>query len=125
MGLDTTHDCWHGPYGAFNNFRRRVALAINIELDHMEGFKPLTAGDEWEPILWEHLEHRPAHEFLMHSDCEGEIPADRCGPIADDLQEICDGLPVRAMYDDCRPALERFIAGLRLAQSKGEAVGFH
>lgn len=28
MGLDTTHDCWHGSYGSFNAWRIQLAKAI-------------------------------------------------------------------------------------------------
>ena len=27
MGLDTTHDCWHGPYSMFMRWRTAIAAA--------------------------------------------------------------------------------------------------
>lgn len=32
MGLDTTHDCWHGAYSAFHRFRHGIARAIGLDL---------------------------------------------------------------------------------------------
>jgi hypothetical protein len=67
----------------------------------------------------------PINVLMNHSDCDGEIPAEMCGPIADALQRICDEkMPRRAMYDEARPATERFIAGLRSAAAAGEPVRF-
>jgi hypothetical protein len=35
MGLDTTHDCWHGAYSAFMRWRRKLAeVAGYPPLDH-------------------------------------------------------------------------------------------
>lgn len=38
MGLDTSHDCWHGAYSAFNRWREGIAKAAGIPLPLMEGF---------------------------------------------------------------------------------------
>lgn len=119
MGLDTTHDCWHGPYSAF--MRWRIALndlirhngrnREDLELAWTQGFY----GDQSVPI----------NVLMNHSDCDGRIAAKDCGPLADALQSLLDQLPERALYDDIRPATARFIAGLRSAASKGEDVEFH
>lgn len=49
MGLDTTHDCWHGSYGSFSIFREKLAEAAGIPLDLMEGFysEPYSESMEW------------------------------------------------------------------------------
>ncbi len=44
MGLDTTHDCWHGPYSQFMRWRCWLAAQVGIPLRLMYGFY------EWE---WE------------------------------------------------------------------------
>ena len=31
MGLDTTHDCWHGSYGGFSMWRLEIAKALGWE----------------------------------------------------------------------------------------------
>jgi hypothetical protein len=39
MGLDTTHNCWHGAYSAFMRWRQEIAKAAGLPpLDLMEGF---------------------------------------------------------------------------------------
>lgn len=124
MGLDTTHDAWHGPYSAFHRWRKAVASAIGINLDNMRGF-----SDERVPeVEWEALPTDPLHKLLHHSDCDGEIAAVDCGPIADRLEAILDKLP-RGDSDfhghGERDKAVRFIAGLRKAAAAGEAVEFH
>lgn len=49
MGLDMTHDCWHGPFSAFHRWRREVArLAGFPPLDIMEDFYGELLGLEYE-----------------------------------------------------------------------------
>jgi hypothetical protein len=62
---------------------------------------------------------------MSHSDCDGEIPAEMCGPLADALEALLPRMPERALYDIARPATVRFIAGLRRAAAAGEAVEFY
>lgn len=38
MGLDISHDCFHGPYSQFMRWREWVAKQIGINLRMMEGF---------------------------------------------------------------------------------------
>jgi hypothetical protein len=64
--------------------------------------------------------------LLAHSDCEGEIQADICAPLADRLEELLpklegDGGGHVGSY---REKTETFIRGLRSAASAGEAVVF-
>lgn len=116
MGLDTTHDCWHGSYSSFNWWRKTIAKVAGLpNLDDMDGF----GGS----IKWESLEPDVLHELLNHSDCDGEIRHEVCGPLADRLEEL---LP---MLKDQLPLwtgryTEQFIAGLRDASNAGENVEF-
>lgn len=154
MGLDTTHDCWHGPYSAFMRWRQAVAEAAGIPpLMLMEGFFerngymdpfrdlarqwPDTAETYYRglPIPWDALKSSPLHVLLSHSDADGTIAAADCAPLADALEELLprmgpdrevrDPAAHRAMYDGLVAATRRFIAGLRLAASQGEDVEFH
>lgn len=157
MGLDTTHNAWHGAYSAFMRWRKEIARAAGIPpLELMEGFftpqrkesdsfgqiptfylgprvDDLTASsikrlEERLPIMWDSLKPSPLHELLYHSDCDGEIPAESCGPIADALEAL---LPNMATGDagghigDWTKKTQQFIDGLRAAAAKGEPVGFH
>jgi hypothetical protein len=80
-------------------------------------------------LAWEHElydQGQPLDFLMTHADCEGDIPAGVCGPLADALQDICDRrMPARALYDEKRPATERFIAGLRKAAARHQRVRFH
>jgi hypothetical protein len=66
----------------------------------------------------------PINVLMAHSDCDGEIAADVCGPLADALEALMNHMPARGIYDEKRPATERFIAGLRKAAAAGESVEF-
>ena len=150
MGLDTTHDCWHGPYSMFMRWRRAVAQAAGLPpLDLMEGF--FTKGGHGDPfrdfaracpelanvfyrslpIRWEALRPSPLHILLSHSDCDGRIETKDCGPIADALETVIPYMvsdamtgSARGIYDGIVPATRRFIAGLRVASSQEEDVIF-
>lgn len=79
----------------------------------------------WEGGLYDD-QSVPINVLMSHSDCDGEISAEVCGPLADALESLLDVyMPARGIYDEKRPATERFIAGLRDASAQGEAVGFH
>ena len=163
MGLDTTHNCWHGPYSAFMRWRRAIAEAAGFPpLDIMEGFfdrdRIRSEADlpfdphSWTrssmilgmwrrghlPLAWEALRSPPGGpdprliSLLRHSDCDGEILAAECAPIADALEALLPRLDAtvphpgieRAVYDGVRAATVRFIAGLRDAAAKRENVVF-
>lgn len=162
MGLDTTHDAWHGAYSAFMRWRCKIAEVAGLPpLELMEGFyNPLDTSrrnpacplptlyhgphineasgfdgrdylaniDERLPIKWDSLKPSPLHELLYHSDCEGEIPAESCGPIADELENLVPLLPegpAGGHIGVWRDKTEKFIAGLRAAAAAGEPLGFH
>jgi hypothetical protein len=152
MGLDTTHDCWHGPYSQFMRWREELAVAAGLPpLMLMEGFfqrgeynDPFRdLAQEWPdtaetyyralPIRWESLRPSPLHILLSHSDCDGKIEANDCEYIANSLEALLPTMDAgsphpgheRGIYDGMRAATERFIAGLRLAAAQGEDVEFH
>lgn len=155
MGLDTTHNCWHGAYSAFMRWREEIAHAAGLPpLRLMEGFyKPddpindplwlsqheMARGRRDEnpvffgikdklPINWECLKPSPLHTLLHHSDCDGEIEWQDCGKIADALEHLLPKLPKE---DDCGHignwdvTTKRFITGLRDAHKAKENVQFH
>lgn len=149
MGLDTSHDCWHGAYSAFMRWRQMLAEVAGLPpLELMEGFympnglndpipdarRGLNDAQAYSdlqrrlPIKWNCLKPSPLHDLLNHSDCDGEIESEDCGPIADALQELLPKLPAGdggGHIGNWRDKTAQFIAGLRLAASKGENVNFH
>ncbi len=120
MGLDTSHNAWHGPYSAFNNFRRQLAKHYGIPLDLMQGFytgdngelgnvmtypfyfakqrlmdiefSPIKRVEEYLPLKWEDFKPNAIHELLYHSDCEGYINWTSCGKIAKELNKLLSKL---------------------------------
>ena len=113
MGLDVSHDCWHGSYGSFNSFRQDIAKNIGVPLELMEGFYKedyienilkLANVDQnsmeyletylfqFLPIKWESLKYDPLHILLHHSDCDGTIEIADQIAIAERLEAIADQL---------------------------------
>lgn len=134
MGLDTSHDAWHGAYSAFHRFRCAVARCIGIDLERMEGFESDIFGPRHGPAIpWSALPPHPLHKFLNHSDCDGEIAVEDLVPIADALEAILPPLEAADVVDapgghlsrGYAHAARRFAAGCRLAASRNEPLGFH
>lgn len=120
MGLDTSHDCWQGPYSMF--MRWRCWLHYYVTNDPKGATREALVA-AWEAGVYDD-QTVPINVLMAHSDCEGEIPAAMCGPIADALEALLVKMPERALYDEKRPATLRFIAGLRDAAAAGEPVVF-
>jgi len=89
MGLDTTHDCWHGSYGAFHVWRSAIAKAAGLpNLERMEGY--------WEvdrPASGLQLEYRVVAQAL-----------DRAGmpDLAKNVREFQQEPPIR--WDALKPS---------------------
>lgn len=134
MGLDTTHDCWHGPYSSFMRWREWLNLFVMTDrakagdkvaesISHMGATREAVVR-AWTEGCYDD-QTVPINVLMNHSDCDGEIPAVICGPLADALEALLVHMPERGIYDEKRPATERFIKGLRKAAAAGEPVGFH
>ena len=120
MGLDISHDTWHGAYSAFNRWREKLAEVAGVPpLGLMEGFysydpfngvNPLNyieiccSGNEMAldrikqikshlPIRWSILKPDVLHKLLYHSDCEGKISWQIAGKLAIRLKELLPLLP--------------------------------
>jgi len=147
MGLDTTHNCWHGAYSAFMEWRIKIA--------HLAGFPPLELMEGfWEgshlqevfgmtnfcrgsferlmerlPIKWDNYEENPLTILLRHSDCEGIICYDDAPYIARELEKLL--LQMKTIPDqnghigNWHQKTSQFIKGLRLASTMKENIEFH
>ena len=134
MGLDTSHDCWSGPYSQFMRWREWLNLFVMLDRadagdEAARTISHMGATREAIEKAWEDGHYAdqsvPINVLMQHSDCDGEIAADVCAPLADALQSLADRrMQQRGLYDEKRPATERFIAGLREAAAAGEAVEF-
>ena len=138
MGLDTSHDCWHGAYSSFMRWREEIAQAAGFPpLYFMENFWEGPPGNVGSmgyriesainqlPIRWRLFSGDPLCILLNHSDCDGIIEAKDCKPLADRLREILPHLPSGGPFYDARDKTWQFINGLDLAASRGENVEFH
>lgn len=152
MGLDISHDCWHGAYSAFMRWRKMIARAAGLPpLELMEGFfnpnevlenpffMPLTYGDEttksrlkdlagYLPISWECLKPNPLYILLHHSDCEGEIGWEDCIWIAKELENLMQNIPDEdggGHIGNYKEKTQKFIDGLKLASSQKENIKFY
>lgn len=136
MGLDTTHDCWHGSYSAFGRWRDRISTlggyTLRARTDGGSFGPPMEVAIDWDRFErknydgeWDTAPDDPLLVLIVHSDCDGHIKPEHAGPLADRLQAIMDAMPPRGLHDDCKPATERFIAGLRRAAAANERVEFH
>ena len=81
MGLDFNLCDAHWDYSGFNNFRKKLAEEIGINLDEMDGFKD-GGGLHWDKII------DPIKYLLYHSDCDGELTVKKCIVVNKRLNEI-------------------------------------
>jgi len=125
MGLDTSHDCWHGSYGSFNRWRIEVARAaglppLDLMVGHYDGHgvtDPAILSTL--PISWDAVRPTPLRLLLNHPDCEGELAWQDCAAIADALEAL---IPSMGEWTD---RTQQFVNGLRLAAKRKENVDFH
>jgi hypothetical protein len=147
MGLDTSHGAWHGAYSAFMRWREEIARVAGLPpLKLMDGFygginravfldhtaselsrSSLERLEEQLPISWDCLRPDPLHILLRHSDSDGEIAAQDCGPIADSLELLLPKLTgnLGGHIGDIHEKTVTFINGLRLAADSCEPLDFH
>lgn len=124
MGLDTTHNCWHGPYSKFKRFRDAVAVAARDYYGYEPDFEvhPARAYQGW----WdeEHEASNVLDVFFVHSYCDGYIFWQDQKPLADKLLPLVPLLGTEGGYNDWGKLLLQFILGLNKAYEDGEIIEF-
>lgn len=133
MGLDTTHDAFHGAYSAFNNFRRFLLKSIGGSYPPHEN-KELMDGYWYFGDGYSVETHKGLAEFFRHSDCEGEISPEMCKIVADELEAILPQVEELAKSEQSYGHILRdggwvevtkqFIEGCRLAHERNEPLEF-
>lgn len=139
MGLDTSHDCWHGAYSAFTRWRHELAKAAGYavcKVKYDDGMTQDMIMLDWGRIgrdnpghplgEWNTTVDDPLLYLFMHQDCEGVIHPAQAAPLADRLEELLpllegDGGGHIGIYRD---KTQKFIDGLRKAVAAGEDVDF-
>ena len=149
MGLDCSHDAFHGAYSAFNTLRQCVNEATGGSTPpHWEygprgglikhGNNPAKRKPELDDDFiyfgegYTASDYPGLREFLIHSDCDGEISPEMCEKVADDLEKILplvEALGWEAGGHIARgggfvAVLQRFIAGCRAAAEANEPLIF-
>jgi hypothetical protein len=137
MGLDTSHDCWHGAYSAFSRWRNKIAETAGYAVWNVQyegGYSSPTAQIDWGHITqanleghWDETPADPLLVLLAHSDCDGWIHPAQAKPLADRLEELLPELPEGeggGHIRGWRETTQRFIDGLRAAAEAGEDVEF-
>ncbi len=120
MGLDISHDCWHGAYSAFMRWRAKLAEVSGYgDILKRVGFG---GNIEWP-------KNDPLVILLHHSDYDGEIKLEDCLPLAERLEELLPALKIAGdgnfhigSYFD---KTQIFIDGLRKAAKLKEDVKFY
>jgi hypothetical protein len=127
MGLDTTHDCWHGPYSSFKRFRAEVADAAWRAFKYRPDYEahPARAFQGW----WDddHPYRDVLDVFFIHSDCDGYIFPQHLDDLVRRLDDLIPWMSDRGPYEFASPReeLEQFIRGLRKALDEWDIVQFH
>lgn len=143
MGLDCSHDAWHGAYSAFDRWRKHVAKLAGIPLPLMEGYWRKISGihdsdsllmwqikeiEEYLPLKWGAYTKHPLYPLLDHSDCDGYLTPGQCKKVAAGLEAVL--LDPRADANlsghigNFRDKTQQFIDGCRLAHSRQERLEF-
>ena len=125
MGLDTTHDCWHGAYSSFNVWRNKVAEVAGYEIKDFDGMP--SPDIDWATVTednlygeWKRAPEDPLMILIAHSDWEGRIPAEYTKPLADRLTPL-----VPLLSGPWKKKTREFIDGLLDAHSNNEDVEFY
>lgn len=137
MGLDISHNCWHGAYSAFSRWRQEIAKIAGYSVWNVEQ-KYCTMPTimlDWGHVTGENLmgewENTPTDPLIIlfaHSDCEGKIDPKDAIPLANRLEELLPKLPREkdlGHIGDWGEKTKLFINGLRIAAAAGEEVDFH
>lgn len=112
MGVDTSHDAWHGSYSLFNAFRDAVCQAAGLgKLRDHEGFGGV--------IPWPSITTEPLVALLDHSDCDGSIPVNQLGALALRLRQVAP------QCGEWEPEAMRFAYGCGEALVCREPLEFH
>ena len=139
MGLDTTHEAWHGAYGAFTRWRHALARAAGYEVYEIRPGRDETFIDwghteernyygEWDSIPCGIKGPDPLLILIVHSDCDGHIEPHHCALLAGRLTELLPLIPEDedggGHLGNVRAKTEQFIAGCIAAATAGERLEF-
>lgn len=143
MGLDISHNAFHGAYTAFNRFRNAICKVLGGTYPPHpkdavdDGGNPLDPSRwYWDGDKYSQSTHPGLYLLLCHSDCDGEIKPNDCKLIARELKRF-----VRPGFEDPSlvgmadghlayqggylAVLDKFIKGCEDAATVNEPLIFH
>jgi hypothetical protein len=138
MGLDTSHNCWHGAYSAFTRFRTAVAEQAGYDIADVTFKDGYFAKDcvlmDWGHLpdgsTWGNWDKNPSDPLVVlicHSDCEGVIKPEQGRPLSKRLYQIAESMddddPSKP-WGDFKARTIQFADGLKEAAENGEEVEF-
>jgi len=119
MGLDTTHNCFHGSYSSFNRFRYSLAEQIGINLDDYHGYggkNPTKQPNEIEHDLM---------PLFNHSDCDGRLTVKESRRIISGLNDVLENFnPIFDMDFNFKDQIVQFRDGCIDAVNKKQMIHF-
>lgn len=114
MGLDTTHNAFHGAYSSFYRFRTELLeMAENIDANTLQswgGNKPISI-----------IKDEGLQLFINHSDCDDDYTPDECKKMADSISIL---LPKMDNQSELYTRSLQFRDGCLLAFSRNENLEF-
>lgn len=117
MGLDTTHNAFHGAYSSFMRFRMQLLELVNgSDIRDLEGY------DEKAKTPVSSLKDEGLEIFFNHSDCDGDISPEDCKKVADSLDFY---IPKMDVESELYRRSVQFRDGCLLAHSLNEVLDFH
>lgn len=118
MGLDTTHNCWHGPYSSFNRFRYSLGHQIGIDLDQYIGYGDIGT------ISINTIDH-DLFPLFNHSDCDGELTVEESKQIVKGLNSVLENFNEEIQADlNFKQKIIQFREGCLDAISRNEVIEF-
>lgn len=103
MGLDTTHNAWHGPYSSFNDFRREILKAYNgTDLFDYAGYEMRSKKDnnrQSPQIPLSDIDDDGILLLMDHSDCDGGIRWVDCKLVAESVNKVITKLSGNHFHD--------------------------
>jgi hypothetical protein len=144
MGLDVSHDAFHGAYGRFRRLRSAITEAIggsypphfqyneDGSVAELRVGTPLYKARALDPHKfyigagYQTREWRGLFAFLSHSDCDGIISPTMCIKVAENLEAILPKIEaLKWDGDDYVELTKQFIRGCRAAAAKNEKLRFY
>lgn len=129
MGLDVSHDAWHGAYSAFHRWRTALAEATGGGMtdNPLSGTQHYTYMTEAFDTPEQEAGFR---EIMGHSDSDGEISPEMCAHVADALEHLLPRINEAhggghiARAGGVRAATQRFAEACRAAHAANEPLEF-